>query len=1137
MRFFIFFLTSVLLFSYDLIVTSKKDMNKLSEIGFVCQPKNSIYVCLSSNDLNELKRIKDFLKNKFNIKVQILQEESKPKNIVISKKISNENKKFNNNLELKKTGYCIQVGSFRDLRNAKIEFLHYKNFPFTRVEKIGSFFTVRVGEGDYNDIKELNNQLNGVIKKCDLIPQRIVISNFTNNEFSSIKVKIKRQVVNNTNVDNANIKAMYYYLNNGDLVKAKEEALKLKNIYPDDANLVLGIIAMKNQNFQKACNIFSSLNSPKVYKLKKDACFTYYLKKGFLVINDAPKKALYYFNKALKYKKDVNALMGKGYAYLNNGDYEKAYNIFKSLYKQYPNNEKIVEGYVNTLYLLKKFDELERLKASLPLKLQKKLSSLDFYVKLKKAQELMKNKEYKKAEKILSNLYLQKPDDINVLLSLGNLYLQTNQLDKALNFYNNVLVISPDNIYALKALEAIYLKRGDYKKALEYSNKITSLGFKDENKAQIEKFYYLSLAKEYLAKNKIDLAKKYLKKAQTISPNDPLVLSMLGDLAYKEKNNNLAYMYYAKAYSLAKNNFGITLKFLYALLNLNLYDQIKLVLNTIDTNTLTDIQREKLRKFYIDLYAKYSSYLLNNGEYQKALEVVNDGLLMDSNNPNLLSTKAWICLKLKKYECAKKYFELALNKKNDNNLKYGLALVYMNLGNKDKAKKILDSIHTNDKSLRVKIAGAYVRLGEIEKAKAILNGINPTEELKEPVINKTNKINEPVNKGDFFPNPFLKNIPKKENKTFLGEKIDKYPVKKKIVLKSIAKEYEEVKKEIENIEQNYISNLKIGVKLRNKSGGDGTSKLKRVSFPYIKGEYFTKKHNKLVFIINGDYLYSGKSKTDLKNSTTGIALKVGYENKNFKIYIGSTPLGTNLVAPTLIGSLAFKIKKELNTYYLSIYRKSVKDTLTSYVGNIHNNTKFGRVVKNGAKFGYKRDLDSNGSFLYTNLAFNYLNGKNISSNTNIEGEVLYLYNIGSYLLDKDMLGFYTNISHYSKNSYKFYSPYGGYFSPKVFFLFMPRYEGYFYSKDKKFISKLIVMLGGSYLDNWDYSKIDFSYDIGYSLKYLLFNKLALEGGMDYRNSKDYNDFFLTLMLRYYFGDKKYFSEKDIDNFSKKVINW
>jgi len=1141
MRFLILFIMVVSAFSYELAVLNKKESEKLGSVGFSCEKRENMYVCFSSDDMKELKRVKDFLKVKFNINARILNKKT-----TVSKSVKVPQKR-----ELPKSvtgNYCIQILSFKNLETGKKRFEFYKKFPFARVEKIGGFYVLRIGEGNYRNIERLKKRVDGMVRKCDLKPERIILSNFdvkkAENRKSNIDKNLIGLFVKPVSSGNSSLKKMYHYLNIGELIEAKKLALKLKKRYPDDTNLVLGIVAMKKNNFKKACSVFSSLHTAKGQRLKKDACYTYYVKKGFRFVDISPKQALFFFNKALQYKPDdKNALLGKGYSYTNLKKYKKAYRIFKNLHKRYPKDTKILQGYLNILYLSEKFDELERVKSSLPDNLKNELVSVEFYMQLKKAQKLMKEKKYERAEEILTTLYTKKPDDINVLLTLGNLYFQTERFDRALSFYKNVLIISSDNIYALKGAEAIYMKKGDYEKALKYSDEIVALDFKDKNREKIKKFYYIENAEKELKKNNILKAKEFAKKAYSINNKDALVLALLGDIAFKENKNDLAYLYYAKSYRNGADNFGVRLKFLYALLKLNLFDQIKIILSKTDISSLSDKNETLLRKFYVDLYVKYANYLLANKEYKDALAVVNNGLLMEADNYNLLSEKGWICLKLKKYKCAKKYFQLALEQKDDGMLKYGMALVSLNQGDKKEAEKILDSIYTDDNKLKVKIADAYVRIGEIEKAKRVLNGVDertPSNLKKTPV--NSYKKEEKFEEKRFFPNPFLERGGFQKNDDFLTEsEIKTYPVKKKIVLKdSAVDEYISVQNKIAEIEQNYLSNLKLGFKFRNKSGEKGTSRLTRISFPYLEGEYFINHNKKLTFTIDGESLKSGKSadiNNSLKNNVTGVGLKIGFETDTFKIHLGVTPLDTGVVSSALTGDVSGKIKKNQNSFYLKIYRDSLTDTLTSYVGNEINGTEFSRVLKNGIKLGYKKDLDRNGSFFYTDISFNYLNGKNIDNNNNIEGECLYLNYVGDSFLDKNFLGFYINLGHYDNNQAFFTPPYGGYFSPNFFLLAMPRYEGYLYSDDRKFISKLTLMAGGSYIDNWNHSSSNFAYDAGYSLKYLFMKQGAVESGVDFRNSKDYNDIFFTLAFRYYFGKKLFFNNKDIDKFSERIVNW
>ena len=1197
MKLILLFITFVLSFGYELVVNNSQDAQKLENIGFSCNKQAGFYVCLISKDLNELKRIQDFLNTKFNIQTKISEDINqsgskvsgykKIKNNKISNSVYNKtlnlqtNIKVNSkeNIHLKRHGYCIQISSFKNLKNAEKVYYKYKSYPLSRIEKIGNFYVLRLGEGSFKTIKNMAFHLKGIIRKCDIVPQRIVKSNFNIIDNNVSDKNISKNSSNNINlnlpIDNSSkLKAMYYYLNSGNLIKAKENALDLINIYPNDAYLVLAIINMKNQNFKKACQILSKLNTKKALKLKTDACYTYYLKEGFNILSKSPEKSLRFFKKAIALKPTLSAKIGEAYAYLNLNKPNEAYNIFKKLYKNYPDNEKVIEGYANTLYILKKYNELEKIKDKLSPELKEKLSSVDFYVKLKKAQDLIKKGKYKVAENILLNLYIQKPDEINVLLSLADLYLQTNQIDKAQNFYNNVLVLSPNNIYALEGLEAVCMKKQDFNNALKYSDKIISLGFKDINRKLIQKFYYLKTANFYLNRNNIDKAYEYAQKLQQIDKNDPLVFTLLGDIYFKQNNYKFAYKYYAKAYSFNSDNFSITLKFLYTLLNLNLYDQIKIILSKIDINKLTSEQKKKLKDFYITLYAKYSSYLLNNGDYYKAIKVVNKGLMMDPNNFELLSNKAWICMKLKNYTCANQYFSKALLFKDDDMLKYGLALSYINLGNKQKARSILDSIHTKNKNLIIKIAGAYLQIGDIEKSNRLLKNLKPQIKAEQIPINNNYQNQEKQNDKDFFPNPFLNNSNNNFNekkqkfaRNYINNNINnnaninfvkQYPVKKKIILKknvSLFKEYLNIKKQIQNIEQKYISNLNMGIKVRSKSGLKGLGELTRISLPYIKGNFFIH-HKKIYFILDSIVLDSGNLNNYSKvgtpskkfpitkaiTSAYGISPKIGFENageKYFLFQIGATPLESNLVPSTLTAKIKIGLNEDNKKFFISLYRKSIKDSITSYLGNKDPFTgkKWGRVMANGMKIEAEKSFDKKGSMLYMNLTGENLKGENTPSNYDIDSEMLLLFFTGNEVLDEDYLGFYSNMMHFKENQNNYYFGDGGYFSPNIFLSFMPRYEGYFYSKDKKFISKLMLMMGGSYIDNWDDKNLNFAFDLGASAQYLLFDNLALEGGIDYRNSQNYNDFFFTLMFKYYFGKKLYLNKTDIDNFTKKVIQW
>ena len=169
-----FLLSFNFLFAYNLVVYSQKDAIRLNEIGFICQEKNKKYICLDSNDLDELKRIRDFLANKFNITTYIENSNQKSKSI---KKIVKTVKTTKSEKEGKlETFYSIQLGSFRYLENAKKVYEKAKSYPFARIEKIGEYYVVRIEKAKNRDDLKFKNL--GMVKKCYIIKDRIIESNF-----------------------------------------------------------------------------------------------------------------------------------------------------------------------------------------------------------------------------------------------------------------------------------------------------------------------------------------------------------------------------------------------------------------------------------------------------------------------------------------------------------------------------------------------------------------------------------------------------------------------------------------------------------------------------------------------------------------------------------------------------------------------------------------------------------------------------------------------------------------------------------------------------------------------------------------------------------------------------------------------
>jgi len=201
-----FLLIAQLLFSYQLVVKNFKYVGMLNDLGVLCEKDGGYYVCAQSNSKERLKRVQEYLQNNLNIKTYIIKGKSdyysivKPaaaKKEVVSKKPKRVykpepqvmEKPQNINYPVKKpsgqikSGYCIQIISSDRLKKMEKIFQNI-HLPLSRIEKIGGYYVIRAGESRHvkslkpflQDAKKINKS--AYIRKCDLIPQRIIRKNF-----------------------------------------------------------------------------------------------------------------------------------------------------------------------------------------------------------------------------------------------------------------------------------------------------------------------------------------------------------------------------------------------------------------------------------------------------------------------------------------------------------------------------------------------------------------------------------------------------------------------------------------------------------------------------------------------------------------------------------------------------------------------------------------------------------------------------------------------------------------------------------------------------------------------------------------------------------------------------------------------
>jgi hypothetical protein len=166
-------------------------------------------------------------------------------------------------------------------------------------------------------------------------------------------------------------------------------------------------------------------------------------------------------------------------------------------------------------------------------------------------------------------------------------------------------------------------------------------------------------------------------------------------------------------------------------------------------------------------------------------------------------------------------------------------------------------------------------------------------------------------------------------------------------------------------------------------------------------------------------------------TATGVGLSLGYENRNFKGDVGTTPLGFR--ETNVVGGLQYQNAiTDKVSYSLAVARRAVTDSLLSYAGarDAGAGLEWGGVTSTGARADLGWDDGTSG--VYLNAAYQFLDGNQVASNNAVKGGG------GIYtrlLKDADQtltVGANTTLMHYDKNLSYFTYGQGGYFSPQQY---------------------------------------------------------------------------------------------------------
>jgi len=273
-----------------------------------------------------------------------------------------------------------------------------------------------------------------------------------------------------------------------------------------------------------------------------------------------------------------------------------------------------------------------------------------------------------------------------------------------------------------------------------------------------------------------------------------------------------------------------------------------------------------------------------------------------------------------------------------------------------------------------------------------------------------------------------------------------------------------------------------------------------------------------------------------RQSARGVAVAAGYETDDWRMDIGTTPLG--FPVQDIVGG--FKTYRSMDPFYcyLDVARRPMTSSLVSYAGarDPVSGEVWGGVRSNGADFrvGFERgQFDS-----YVNFGYHLLTGRNVLNNMQFE---LRTGANWAFLRQEDMrLSAGLVLTHWRyRDDLSYYTfGHGGYYSPQTYYsLATPvswegRTERWSYmlkgsvsfsasrTKDMPFYptrADLQALAGNPYHAGGNGHGMGYSLDS--ALEYKAAPNLFVGGRIEIDRSDYYTPNFVTLYLRYMFDDR------------------
>ncbi|MBQ5848341.1 MAG: tetratricopeptide repeat protein [Treponema sp.] len=266
-----------------------------------------------------------------------------------------------------------------------------------------------------------------------------------------------------------------------------------------------------------------------------------------------------------------------------------------------------------------------------------------------RAKNAMLSRDFTLAARLFKSLLADDPNNLELLNSLGQLYIKASDDEKALPFYEKIIKLNPVNVDAYNNMGGIYRRLKRYDESIAILNKALSF-----NKNNSEVKYNLGFTYKLMGKN--DEACDCFEYVISENPNDVLAYNHLGSIYATKKD-------YQKSISIYKR--GLQVDPNHPILQYNLARSYVATNSDLDAFKAFEAAL-RAKPSWKDAVKEYSALLNKYSRTKESCEVIQKAINLYPTDGNLYYLLGKSFLVQTDYESAVKSFEKAISLDNTN---------------------------------------------------------------------------------------------------------------------------------------------------------------------------------------------------------------------------------------------------------------------------------------------------------------------------------------------------------------------------------------------------------------------------------------------------------------------------------------